>query len=208
MSEHKLNMNNKDTLVNKFEKAGLVTVLIIWILRGAVGPAFNFALLITTTLLAIYYLWFGFFVFNKMQPLDLLYQKHHRAISRFHIAAGILMGIVLSYSLIAILFGFHFFPGMKTALISGGIILLFFTIFIAAYHSVKKRHQEICKRFYSRAAIIGFVLALLLFSPVDMRLSILFKDHPEFQEAYLEYLENPEDDKSIERLREERSKFR
>ncbi len=201
-------MKQKDTLVNKFEKAGLGTVIIIWVLRGAIGPMFNFTLLLTTTLLAIYYLWFGFFIFNKMQPLDLLYQHKHRQISRFHIVAGIVMGVVLSYSLIAITFGFLFFPGIQTAMISAASILILFTVYMVAYDMVKNRHRKLCRRFYPRAAIVGVVLAALLFIPLETRLSILFRDHPDFQEAYLEYRENPDDEKAEERLREERSKFR
>ncbi len=201
-------MMRNETLVNKFEKAGMVTVIIIWLLRAILGPMFNFTLLLTTTLLAIYYLWFGFFIFNRMQPLDLLYQHHHRQIQRFHIAAGITMGIILSYSLIAIIFGFLFFPGMQAAMISAVTILLLFTVFVLAYEKVKKRHEKLCRRFYMRAAIVGTILAALLFIPLENRLYILFRDHPEFREAYLEYRENPDDDEAIERLREERSKFR
>ncbi len=201
-------MPRKDTLVNKFEKAGLATVIVIWILRAAFGPMFNFSLLLITTLLAIYYLWFGFFIFNKMQPLDLLYQRNHQNISRFHISAGLLSGLILSYSLIAILFGFLFFPGMQTALITALSILLLFTAGIIAYDLVKKKHRKICKRYYYRAAVIGFFLAILLFTPIETRLSVLFRQYPDFQEAYLEYRENPDDEEAEERLREERSRFR
>ncbi len=201
-------MNNKDTLVNKFEKAGLATVIIIWVLRAAIGPMFNFTLLLTTTLLAIYYLWFGFFIFNKMQPLDLLYQHQHSHISRFHIVVGIVMGVVLSYSLIAIIFGFLFFPGIQNAMISAAVLLLLFTLSVLACDMVKKRHRELCRRFYQRAAIVGVILTALLFTPLETRLSILFRDHPDFREAYLEYRENPDDKEAVERLRDERSKFR
>lgn len=199
---------NNDTLVNKFEKAGMVTVIIIWLLRAIIGPMFNFTLLLTTTLLAIYYLWFGFFIFNKMQPLDLLYQHKHKQIGRFHIAAGITMGIILSYSLIAIIFGFLFFPGMQAAMISAAAILFLFAVFLRAYNKIKKRHRKLCQRFYTRAAIVGVILAALLFIPLENRLNILFRDHPDFREAYLEYRENPDDEEALERLREERSKFR
>ncbi len=201
-------MNSKDTLVNKFEKAGLITVIIIWVLRATIGPMFNFTLLVTTTLLAIYYLWFGFFIFNKMQPLDLLHQHNHSHINRFHIVTGIIMGIILSYSLIAIIFGFLFFPGIQTAMISAAALLLLFIIYVLAYDMVKKRHRKLCRRFYLRAAIVGVILAAFLFTPLETKLSILFGDHPNFRDAYLEYSENPDDEEAVERLREERSKFR
>ena len=201
-------MAKKDTLVNKFEKAGLATVLVVWILRASIGPVFNYTLLVTTTLLAIYYLWFGFFIFNHMQPLDLLYQQKHRSINRFNISMGIIMGVILSYGLIAILFGFLFFPGMQMAMITAAAVLVLLTAFIIIYRTIYKKHRQICRRFYVRASIIGFFLAILLLPPTELRLSVLFRDHPDFQEAYMDYRENPDDEKAKERLREERSKFR
>ncbi len=201
-------MKQKDTLINKFEKAGLITVIVIWVLRVWFGPAFNYALLLTTTLLAIYYLWFGFFIFNKLRPFDLVHQHKRQSLTPFKIVTSILMGLIISYCLIAILFGFLFFPGMQTAIIFAFVVMVAFAGFIIAYQVIQKKHMAFCNRYYLRMVLFVVFLALLWIPPLEVRLGVLFRDHPDFQEAYIEYSENPECEKAKEKLRQERSRFR
>ncbi len=201
-------MNKTDTIINKLEKAGLITVVVIWILRAWFGPVFNFSLLVTTTLLAVYYLWFGFFIFNKLQPADLLQHQIRQSITPFQVTTSILMGIITSYALIAIIFGFFFFPGIQTAIISAYVLIGVFTCLMLVHHILKKKKLPFCRRFYVRITVIGFFLLLLGAPPPEYRLQLLFKDYPEFQQAYLEYRKNPDCEETKNRLREERSQFR
>ncbi len=201
-------MGNNNTLISKFEKAGLVTVITVWLLRAWLGPGMNYTALVGTTLLSVYYLWFGFFIFNKLKPLDLLRQETTRKLSRFSITASIIMGVIISYTLIAILFGIFFFPGMQAVMVSAFTILVAFSLYIAVYQKLRKRRSEFCTRYFKRAALIGFFLLVLIAMPMEKRLSIFFRDHPGFIEAYLEYRQNPGSEEATDRLREERSRFR
>jgi len=199
---------HQDTIINKFEKAGMVTVIVVWLLRIWLGPVLNYALLLTTTLLSIYYLWFGFFIFNKVRPLDLLYQETRRSLGAFKIGSSILAGFVMSYGLIAILFGFLFFPLMQTVLAIAAIFTVLMTGYVLYAHLHRKKHPVLCKRFYPRLGILIVFLMLLIAPPLELRLNILFREYPEFVEAYLDYRQNPACEESIERLREKRSRFR
>ncbi len=201
-------MEKKDTLFNKGEKAGAVTVIVLIILRLLVGTMMNYALLIVTTLLAVYYLWFGFFIFNKLQPLDLLNKHALRSLSHFRVAISISMGIVISYALIASLFGMFFYPGIDFMLRSSFILLVAFTGYLVSYQVRRKKSYAFLRHYYVRAASLAIILLLLWLPPLEERLDILFGDHPEFVEAYLEYNENPDHEDAIEKLREERSRFR
>lgn len=201
-------MKKQDTLINKLEKAGVVTVVAVWILRIFLGPVLNFALLVTTTLLAIYYLWFGFFIFNKLQPFHLLYTEIRQSITPFRTIPTILMGIISSYALIAVLFGFFFYPGMQFMLSSALILLVLFTGVMIGIQTIKKKFDPFCPRMYLRAAGLFIILLILWAPPVEDRLNILFSDYPEFIEAYLDYRANPDDPENIQRLREQRSRFR
>ncbi len=201
-------MKNSEGLISKMEKAGLVTVIIIWLLRAWLGPVLNFALLVTTTLLAVYYLWFGFFVFNGIQPLDLL-QRHVRQIFHpFRIVTSILMGFIMSYMLIAILFGFYFFSGVPTVMTSAFGLLVGFVLALLFFTFIKKKEVPHARKFYLRAALMLVGLLLLWLPPVEDRLNILYRGYPEFGEAYMEHMENPDCPEAEERLREERSRFR
>ncbi len=201
-------MHKRDTIINQLEKAGLITVILIWILRAWFGPVFNFTLLVTTTLLAVYYLWFGFFIFNKLQPADLLQHQVRQSITPFQVTTSILMGMITSYALIAIIFGFFFFPGIQMAIISAFVLIVVFTCFMLFHQIIKKKQLFFCKRYYIRIIVIGFFLILLGAPPLEYRLQLLFKDYPEFQQAYLDYRNNPDCEETKNRLREERSQFR
>lgn len=201
-------MKVKDTIINKFEKAGVVTVIVVMLLRIWLGPMTNTSLLVFTTLLSIYYLWFSFFIFNKLAPLQMLNRDIVLSLYPFQIYITILMGIVLSFTLIAVLAGFMFFPLMHKIMLWAFVALTGFTIYLAIYQIIKKKDLPFLKRYYYRAALYISLLGLLLVPPVETRLNILYKDHPEFIEAYLEWRENPEDEEAQKRLRDIRSRFR
>jgi len=198
----------KDTIINKFEKAGMITVIVVMLLRIWLGPVTNTSLLVFTTLLSIYYLWFSFFIFNKLAPLQLLKKSIVQSLYPFQIYITIIMGIILSYALIAILAGFMFFPLMHTIMFWAFIALTGFTIFLALYQIMKKKDLLFLQRYYYRAALYIVLLGLLLIPSVETRVEILYKDHPDFIEAYLEWLESPDDEEVLERLRDIRSRFR
>ncbi len=201
-------MKGNETLIDKLEKAGLVTVIIIWLLRVWLGPVLNFALLVTTTLLAVYYLWFGFFIFNGIQPLDLLQRHVRQMFNPFRITTSILMGFIMSYLLIAILFGFYFFPGSPAVMASAFGMLMAFMLALLFFYFIKRREVPHGRKFYIRTGLLLVGLLMLWLPPVEDRLNLLYREYPEFVEAYMEHMESPECPDAEERLREERSRFR
>jgi hypothetical protein len=201
-------MTRRDTIFNKFEKAGMVTVLVVILLRVLIGPRANFILLVFTTLLSTYYLWFGFFIFNKITPLSLLNKSVTQSLTAFEVYMGIAMGIVVSYALIGILFGFFFYPLMPVILGSALAILVSFNIFIFIYRVFKKKKFSFLESFSFRSLLYSLLLVLLTVPPLETRLNILFKDYPEFIEAYIDARANPADEELQEKVREERSRFR
>ncbi len=201
-------MKRPDTIINKLEKAGAITVIAVIGLRFFWGPLYNFPLLVGTSLLAVFYLWFGFFVFNKIQPLDLLYLEVRQTITPYKIIAPTLMGVVTSYALLAVIFGLFFYPGMQFMIVSTLIILIVFNTTIIALEYIRKSFHACSMRIYIRSAVLVLAMLALLIPPDEARLKVLFKHHPEFIEAYLDYQENPADEANLERLREKRSHFR
>ncbi len=201
-------MRQSDTLINKFEKAGIVTVLVVIGIRIWHGPETNFLLLVTTTILSIYYLWLGFFIFTGHKLFDLLDKSVVRHIKPLHIYIGIIMGILTSYALIAVLFGFFFYPSTHFLLGSAFVILTAFMLFLIVFQIVKRKWMTFFHRFYYRAVLFATILALLWLTPLETRLNMFFKEHDDFIEAYLNYTDNPDDEEALQRLRDERSRFR
>ncbi len=201
-------MSNKVTIFNRIETYGIIIVFILMALRGIFGPGLNSLMLYFTTLLAIFYLWLGFFIFTRTMPLDLLDPRRRAQFNPFIISSSIVMGVVYSYTFIAILFGFLFYSGMMFMLGSSFILVLVTTALLYFYDKQKPVPSWYMRQLYKRSILFGAISFILWVTPVDTRLEILFRDHPEFIEAYQHYRENPEDERAIERLREERSRFR
>ncbi len=201
-------MSGKVTIFNKIEIAGIIIVFILLAYRGVIGPGLSSLLLFSTTLLSIFYLWLGFFIFTRSLPIDLLDSLNRAHFNPIIISSSILMGVVYSYTLIAILFGFLFYPGMMFMLGSSFFLVLVTTVLLILYDRYQQIKPWFTRQFYSRSLLLGILTLILWVTPIDTRLEILFRDHPDFIEAYQHYRENPEDEKAIERLREERSRFR
>ncbi len=118
------------------------------------------------------------------------------------------MGIMVSYTLIAILFGFFFYPSTPLLLGSAFILLTIFTLLLVVFEVIKKTRVALFHRFYYRAVLYAAITALLWLTPLETRLNLFFRDHEDFIEAYLHFADNPDDEDALERLRSERSRFR
>jgi hypothetical protein len=194
--------------MNKFEIYGAILVLCLLGYRFVFGVDLDFFLLTAITLLAVFYLWFGFFLFNKATPLDLL-DRHKRAgFTPFRTASSILMGLVYSICLIAILYAVFFYPRMQFMLGFSIFLLGVSTTSMAVYHWLNRHDSAFLGQYYRRTAILGAFILGAMFTPVDTRLEWLYADFPGFIEAYREFQENPDSEQALVRLRSERSKFR
>jgi hypothetical protein len=71
-----------------------------------------------------------------------------------------------------------------------------------------KTDQQYISQIILRSTFFSVLFLVLWISPVEKRLNLLYKNHPEFIEAYKYYTSNPDDPEALERLREERTAFR
>lgn len=194
--------------LNKLENYGALIVLCLLGFRFFFGVGLDFFLLTAITILAVFYLWFGFFLFNKAVPLDLLDRHKRDGFTTFRTVSSILMGMVYSVCLIAILYAVFFYTRMQFML-GFSVFLLGVSITLTlVYHWFNRSDSAFLGQYYRRTAILGVFIIGLAFTPVDTRLKLLYADSPGFIEAYREYRENPDSEEALERLRSERSKFR
>ncbi len=196
------------TVLNKIEKWSAIAVAFFIVYRLLLGTLLDFFMMMSITLLAVFYLWFGFFLFNRTFPHDLIDRRKRSLFVPFKIIVSILMGLIYSICLIAILFGFSFFPPMQSLLWLSLILLLCSTSYIIFNHWIKKGQDLFSGQFYIRSAMIGGLLILMLAVPLNTRLQVLYRKHPDFIAAYKEYRDNPDNPQTLERLKYERSRFR
>ena len=185
---------------------GLIVALILF--RLLAGMQLHVLLRILLVLMSIFYMWFGFFLFTKMSVKDLANSNERKKLSPLKITGSIVAGFVYSLSFLAIIHtldfyrGMHFLSGMAFILNLAvlGIILFFF------YRN--KQKDTFFKQFLIRSSGMVLLFLVILLTPVEKRLGLLYKDHPDFIEAYTAYIEDPDSPERLDHLREERSAFR
>lgn len=201
-------MDNYNTVFKKIEfYMGLITIGLV-AFRFAFGTALNGLLITALVLMAIYYMWFGFFIFNRASLVDLATPKSRSKFTPFMVASGILMGLIYSFCTIAIIYGIYFYQGMNFMLAAGFFFVVFATSFTLVYHRLNRQDAPYLRQFYRRSAILGLFCLFMWITPVDARLQLLFRKHPDFIEAFKNYRTNPDDPQAEERLKNARSLFR
>jgi len=196
------------TIINTIEKAGVIVVAVLLLLRILFGTSLNFFIQTGITLLAVYYLWFGFFLFTNSTPLDLIEKSKRKAFTPVVISSGILMGVIYSFSLITFIHAINMYTGMRTMVLMAFVLLIASSAFLLAWNWLRPDKLFSLGQILRRSAILGAVFLLFLLIPVEQRLQIFYRKHPGFVEAYNEYRLHPELQENLDRLREERSKFR
>ncbi len=196
--------------MRKFEKP--IGVVIVLLVLYSLFFGFEINLYVTLRIglivVCIFYLWFGFFLFNRINFEDLLKKEVIRKLNVFKVSAGITMGVVYSFCTLAIMFSIYFYAGMNTLLGIAIIALISATALIGIYNTLNMPMQKFYNQFYRRSLVIGVFLLFIWFFPVEKRLSALYKNYPEFIEAYTNYQENPDDKKAEQKLREARNLFK
>lgn len=201
-------MKDKVTLINKTERLGLLLVILLIAARILIGSDMNVALRVTLTLLSVFYMWFGFFIFNRTLFTELISRKKNLLLNPFRITSSILMGLLYSFSTISLIFSFYFLRGMHLMIGLSTLLVVVATILMLIYQWLHKTEGAYIRQFYLRSALFALLGIAFLATPLQTRLEILYGNHPDFVEAYTYYYNHPGEDQAIENLREVRSRFR
>jgi hypothetical protein len=194
--------------MRKFEAVGLILVFSLIIYRLLVGVGLQFFLTIIIPVLSVFYMWFGFFLFNRMRFKDLFDKEKRKELNTLQIVSSITAGFIYSFSFITLIFAMGFHPGMNMMISMSllfNVVILGFSIFFFITFKDKRRFV---RQFLFRSVVLSAIFFFLWYTPVEKRLGFFYKDYPEFVNAYIDYLENPDDPEVQKRLSDERSAFR
>lgn len=201
-------MKEKVTLFNKIERFGGLLVILLITGRVFIGPDLNAPLRISLTLLSVFYMWFGFFIFNRTLLTELITHSKNKLLNPFRITTSILMGLLYSFSMISLIFSFYFLRGMHVMMGLSTLLVVVATILMLVWQWLYKDEGGYIRQFYLRSALFAALGTAFLATPLQTRLEILYGNHPDFVEAYMNYFNHPDEDQAIENLREVRSRFR
>jgi len=196
------------TFLKRFERIGAIIVFLLIIFRIWLGTEFNGILLTSLMVFAIMYMWAGFFLFSRVSLRDLATPKSRSQVSLFMVVSSIVMGLIYSFCTLAVTYGIFFYDGMNFMLSASFFLVLVATAITLVYHWLNKADRPFLWQYYKRSAVMGLLCLTIWVIPVDTKLQFLFREHPEFIEAYKAYRENPDSILVQERLRTARSYFR
>ncbi len=194
--------------MKKIEATSLLVITFLLIYRVFVGMEVHVFLRVLLTLLAIFYLWFGFFLFNRLGFKDLLKKKEIRKVSAMRVVSSIVAGLLYSFSLIALMFAVNFYQGMQGMMLLALILNLSMLALSVLFFAFYKKDKRYYRQYILRSSVLALVFMAFLFTPVEKRLVRLFQEYPGFIEAYKEYWEEPGNQEKLEKLKEERSAIR
>lgn len=201
-------MDKSKSIYRKIEYYGALFTIALLLFRFLFGTALNGLLITALVFMSIFYMWFGFFLFSKVKIRDLATPKSRSQFIPFVLGSSLIMGLVYSVGTIAIIYGVYFYQGMNFMLGLAFFLILISTAVILLYHWLRGDQSGHLRQFYRRSAILGLFCLIMWLIPINTRLQILFRNHPDFIEAYKNYRANPDDPNADERLRTARSLFR
>ncbi len=196
------------TQIKRIELVTLFIILSLIIFRIFAGMQLHVLLRVFLVLIAIFYMWSGFFLFTGMSIKDLFNERKRNELSPKKVTSSISAGFIYSLSFIAIIHSIDFYRGMQILAGIAFSLNLFIVGFILFLWIRKKGISKFNQQFFIRSTVLVFFFASVLLTPVETKLNVLYKDHPRFIEAYTEYIDDPEDPEKLNILREERSAFR
>lgn len=160
---------------------------------------------ITGALLSMIYFYISVVLFNGIPFRQALKKDAYTGISKLRIIGSAASGVTLSVLVIGVLFVSMYWQGGKQMLLMG-ITLCIVVLCIALYKYFTKRGD-----FYPvliRRLTVWIAAGVLLFTlPQNVLIGIKYRNHPEFRDALLNSLDNPEDEEARQKFVDEAKKM-
>jgi hypothetical protein len=180
----------------------LSVISFLWFFSLTPGGAFM--LMITLSLLSLFYFLFGLIFFSDIGLLQ-LFKGGLKDVTAGMMIIGVFAGIVLSILAIGILFKLLDMPGAGNMLIIG-IPCTIFMLCVAGVYSQPPRKQ-LSKATFTRLLIfLALGIAVYMTPPMTFA-KMQYREHPLYIQAYENYQQNPQDPELIHKLDLERKRI-
>ncbi|OUS00982.1 hypothetical protein A9Q86_09565 [Flavobacteriales bacterium 33_180_T64] len=168
-------------------------------------PFSAIAITFSILLLAVLYLWLSFGLLNNIRLRNIFKKESYKKTSPLRILGTVLTGFILSLTLIYSLFKFQLWPyGNEGLLISiYGLLIVIIIALIKYLTSKNKFYSSILKRLI----FIGTFAVSLYLIPYESLLKIKNRKYPEYVEAEIKSMRDPQNKELQEKAREELMKM-
>lgn len=176
-------------------------ILIGIALTLALAPGSNIILVLSTSLLILFYSSLSFILFNGIRVRKMFTASSYKGIGVGRIIGAIAAGFALSAGLTGILFKLMFWEGSHQ-MIKSGLFFMIPVFVVGLIKYVASNRSAYYVKIFIRLLIIGSIgLILLQLSWFDVK----YRNHPELIKAFHQYNDNrTEENKQL--LEEEKSK--
>jgi hypothetical protein len=170
------------------------------LLKALMIPGSDLILTLSFTAFAVYYYFLGFSSIHGIPIRKVFKKDSYKGISAMAIIGSIVLGWSLSTIALGVLFRLLFLPGGNPQLTTGiAALLLLFVVVIIKY--IMKR-KEYLKRAVVRILIGVSVGAVLLITPNNTLVDVLFFLNSEYAEVYKEHLDNPDNEELRKKVKD------
>lgn len=175
------------------------------ILRLYDGPTFSLPMLMTMLLLSFMHFYLSIGLFNGIRLRQLFDKTQYVELSRGQVIASIVAGLGLSAITVGVLFKLMYWAGANEMILVGCFLLLGPLGYSVLNFKAK---AQTAKNILLRGILIGGVGLVIFTTPKDTLLSMLYREHPGYVEAYKNAMKEPDNAVLWEKVREEEKKMR
>ena len=184
--------------MKKLEKILALLIFISLILKFNLIAGGSMLLVCSLTVLSLIYYPLGFAFFNGIRLREIFKKSSYTGISTWRILGAIGAGMAFSALCMGILFKLQFWTGANMNLLAGLVTIPIILVIVLIKYSKSKSEYYI--RIIKRIAIIGGIGLILLLTPGRSIRKFEYRNHPDYINAYENYMENPGDKELEEKM--------
>jgi len=188
------------------EKILVVLVIIGGLFKLALFPGSAAILGLSITTLSILYFSFSFLLFNGIKLRNVFKKSSYQNVSRNRIIGAIGTGFPLSIVLMGFLFDLLILPG-GLAMLYVGLTWLGLVFVVIITRVLKSGVNPYYRGILTRLIPIASFCLLMYLTPVEKQIDFFYRNHPEYAQAYKEYLQDPDNEELFKKVEEERNKM-
>lgn len=188
------------------EKILAIGIVVGLIMKFTLTSGGDVIVLFTTLTLASLYYAFGFLFFNQIRLRNIFKKDVYKNVPTVRIVLAVVTGLGLSTVLIGSLFKILSLTGADQMLLIGlfitaAMLITSLTLFI-------KEKNKNSKFILWRVGVIGFIGFSLIMTPNLSILELQYRNHPNYIEAYRDYLADPQNEELYKKVELERNRIR
>ena len=174
--------------------------LSLFLIRGG-----NILLLLSIVGLSFLYFYAGLAILNGISLKEMFKKETYKNISNLRVFGSIATGLVLSITVIGVMFKYMMWPGSARMLFVSflGLLIIFIVALIKSIKKPSKFYQNVLLR----CVIYGGVACFFFFTKESTFIAIKYRDYPEYVKAFEEATENPDNEALWQKVDEERQKM-